>query len=132
MGDKIQIRFLPSQPSVNYPDGWGFPLWRDLIPNSFVLLFPVLATIGAVFLFRERHLARSGLVAEGSVTGCEPNGRKFRVYYDFLAEDGRTFEGVNDYSSDEYENGSRIPVIYLRNRPQRNDCYPMTSYRTIQ
>jgi hypothetical protein len=129
VGETISIRFLPSDPAVNYPSTWGFPVWRDFVPNLFMLLFPVLGCVGAVFLYRERHLARKGLVADGRVTGCEPNGRKFKVYYEFLTENDMTFEGVDNYS-DEYDVGSKIPVIYLRKNPRRNDSYPMTSYRT--
>lgn len=128
VGDTILIRFLPSDPTINYPSTWGLPVWQDLTPNLFLLLFPILGCVGAVFLYRERHLARSGLVADGRVTGCEPNGRRFRVYYEFLTTDGQTFEGHNNYS-DEYDIGSKILIIYLRNKPKRNDSYPMESYR---
>ncbi len=131
VGDKVLVRFLPTDPNVNFPSTWGWPMWPDLIPNLFLLLFPVLGVVGAVFLFKEWHLARSGLVVDGRVTSCEPNGRKFRVYYEFSTEDKTTSEGIENYCDDEYDVGSRIRIIYLRNKPSRNDCYPMNSYRTV-
>ena len=129
VGETIDIRYLPSDPSVNYPDGWGMPIWGNLIPNLFLSMFPIMGVVGAAFLYRERRLARTGIVVDGKVTGCESNGTKFRVYYDFLTESNCTFEGVDNYS-DEYEVDAKIRVIYLRSDPKRNDSYPMTSFRT--
>jgi len=130
VGDQIPILFLPSDPSINHPSGWVWWSWWDLAPHLFMLFFSSLGAVGLGYLYRERRLARIGWVTEGKVIACAPKGSRFRVDYEFYAEDQKEFDGANEYS-DEYESGSNIRVIYLRKNPKRNDTYPMSTYSTV-
>ena len=51
--------------------------------------------------------------------------------YEFLSEDGTSFDGADEYS-DEYETESSIRVIYLRKNPKMNETYPMSTYSTVE
>lgn len=128
---QIPILFLPSDPSVNYPSGWAWWSWGDLVPHLSMLFFSSIGVVGLGYVYRERRLARIGWVIEGKVIACAPKRGRFRVDYEFFSEDQEQFDGANE-CSDEYETGSKIRVIYLRKNPRRNDTYPMSSYQTIE
>lgn len=86
----------------------------------------LLVASGAIFIagLRKRELARIGVVVEGRVTGCAPDRRRFKVYYEFATEDSVWMEG-NTAMTEECEAGDSIPVMYLRRNPKRNDFYPL-------
>jgi hypothetical protein len=130
VGENIPIRFLPSDPSVNHPTPWDLWMWPDIVYVSVLLVtFGAFAKL-VLFLYRERRLARIGLVTEGEVIACAPKGKTFRVDYEFYDENHTQFDGANE-DSEEYKSGSSIRVIYLRKNPKRNDTYPMSSYETV-
>jgi hypothetical protein len=122
-GEKILIRYLPNNPSVNQPVSW---VWFSAWELPYYLLGLGLLTVEAALLvtgWRKRQLARMGVVVEGRVTACQPDRNQFRAYYDFTTEDNASFEG-SARVSDECEVGMSIPIIYLRSNPERNDYYP--------
>jgi hypothetical protein len=130
VGDPIRVQYLPSNPLFNHPSGWAWwSWWNILILQSVMVLFPGVGVVGLVNLYRERRLARIGWVTEGTVIACAPNRSRFRVDYEFCAEDKAEFDGA-DENCDEYETGSKIRVIYLRKNPKRNSTYPNSTYHT--
>ena len=133
VGEPIRIQYLPSNPWVNHPSGWAWWNWWDNgFPQLFLLLFPGMGVVGAVNLYRERHLARVGWVTEGKVIACAPKGSRFRVDYVFSSEDHEEFDGDTEDSFDEYQTDSKIRVIYLRKNPKRNDAYPLSVFETVE
>jgi hypothetical protein len=90
---------------------------------SLGLIILVAAGVLVIGGLRQRKLARMGIVVEGRVTGCAPDGNLFKVYYEFTTEDNVSMEG-NARMSEECEAGDSIPVMYLRSNPKRNDFYP--------
>jgi hypothetical protein len=131
IGEPIRVQYLPGNPFVNHPSGWAWWSWWDnVIPQLFFLAFPGGGIAILVSLYRERRLARVGLVTEGEVIACAPNGKQFRVDYEFYDENREQFDGANE-NCDEYKTGSNIRVIYLKKTPKRNDTYPMATYRTV-
>jgi hypothetical protein len=58
------------------------------------------------------------------VTSCTPKDRAYRVDYEFRTEGGTLINGHID-SKDSYETGTRIWILYLPQRPQRNHRYPL-------
>jgi hypothetical protein len=131
VGQQLPIRFLPADPSINYPNGWNwFDPW-DGVLYLFPVFFTILGFVCTLLLHRDLRLARTGWVVEGKVTGCAPRKSKFSLYYEFHTQDGRRFEGSNDYS-DEYDVDSSIQIIYLRSNPKRNDRYPMSTFRSVE
>jgi hypothetical protein len=121
-GEKILIRYLPNNPSVNQPANWE---WFSVWELPFYLIGPgILVALAALFIVgsRKRKLARMGVVVQGRVTGCAPDRKLFTVYYEFDTEDNVRMEGSTKLS-EECEAGNSIPVMYLRSNPKRNDCY---------
>jgi hypothetical protein len=134
VGSQIQVLYLPSDPSVNYPKGWG---WWDF-GYLFLFYFGALPVYGgartAWSLYRDWRLARLGWVTEGKVTICVPkkNTGKFMVDYEFRTQNDELIEGSNNNCDDEYKTDSKIKVIYLRHQPKRNDSSPLNSYRMVE
>lgn len=133
VGDQLAILYVPSDPSITHPIGWAWWTWWNLIPLAFMLFFSGIGAAGLVYSYRRRSLARSGQVTNGKVIACAPNpkGTRFRVRYQFTSEDGRQFDGVNDYSDDEYQEGAKVRVVYMRQNPRRNAMYPLTDFPTV-
>jgi hypothetical protein len=131
VGENIPIRFLPSDPSLNHPTPWDLWVWSDFVFVTFLLVSFGAAAKLAVFLYRERRLARIGWVTEGKVIACAPKGSRFRVDYEFFDENHTLFDGANE-NSDEYKTGSSIRVIYQRKHPPKNDTYPMDSFHEVE
>jgi hypothetical protein len=122
-GEKIPIRYLPEDPSVNQPVDWG---WFSAGWAIFYLLGLVLvAGAGAIIIagLRKKELTRMGIVVEGKVTGCALDRRQFKVYYEFTTEDKLEMEG-STRMPEECAAGDPIPVMYLPGNPKRNDYYP--------
>ncbi|MGO9339701.1 MAG: DUF3592 domain-containing protein [Terracidiphilus sp.] len=122
-GEKISIRYLPKDPSVNQPVHWG---WFSVGWAMFYFIgLGLLVGAGAIIIagLRKRKLARMGVVVEGKVTGCAPNRSRFTVYYEFTTEANVWMEG-STRMSEECAAGDSIPVMYLRSNPKRNDFYP--------
>ena len=123
VGGQIPIRYLPDDPHVNLPIGWGwFSAW-DIFPVLLLLAYIGIAGAMIISALRARTLARVGLVVEGKVTGCAPHQRLFTTYYEFTTENNISMEGHADLA-DEFEVGTSIPIIYLRSDPKRNGRYP--------
>jgi hypothetical protein len=132
VGDAIAIQFLPSDPSVNYPSGWAWWTWWDFVPQLFVVWFSGIGWVGLGYIYRERRFARIGWVTTGKVVACAPKRDKFRVDYEFRADDGAEFDGANESSYDEYATGATIRVIYMRKNPKRNDMYPLADFPPVE
>lgn len=136
VGQPILIRFLPTNPAINHPAAWEWTLGSDIVPILFLLLLSCLGFLPAALLpaklLRERSLARNGWCVDGKVTACAPNHARFSVDYEFHTQEHLLVEGSNDYSEEEYELGSTIRIIYLRDHPRRNAFYPLSAYRIVE
>jgi hypothetical protein len=127
-GKEISILYLPANPQINQPSKWEwFSAW-DIFRPIYVLLTIVISAILIGVGLRQRTLVRMGVVVEGRVASCVRNEEVFRVHYRFESEGGLAWEGSSDVA-DEYEVGTSIPVIYLRDNPKRNDRYPVSGFR---
>ena len=130
-GEKILVRFLPSDPSINHPDAWE---WSANIGWWFVAWVVFNWSVGSfalAFLLRDRRLARTGRVAAATVIGCRPDDRRFRVEYEFRAGNGDLINGHSD-RADEYGVGAIVWILYLPSRPTRNDMYPLPLFHVIE
>ena len=122
--DKILVRFLPSNPALNHPYAWE---WSPAIGwdwIAFQVYFWLMGSFSLVVLLRDRTLARKGNVASGVVTSCIRKDRSFHTEYEFRTADGAAMKGKTD-RKDEYEIGTTVWVLYLPQRPRRNDLYPV-------
>ena len=119
-GDKILVRFLPSNPSINHPEAWEWSVAIGWWFVTFQVFNWAIGGIALALLLRDRRLARHGSIAAAIVTGCTPDDRRFRVDYEFRTEDGVLMKGHSD-RADEYGIGATVWILYLPRRPQRND-----------
>jgi hypothetical protein len=122
--DKILVRFLPSNPAVNHPYAWEWSPAIGWVWVAFQVFFWAMGGAALVVLCRDRTLARKGNVASGVVTNCVPKDGSFHVEYEFRTADGAPMKGNAD-RKEEYEAGARVWVLYLPQRPRRNDLYPL-------
>lgn len=126
-GGQIPIRYLPEDPRENLPINVEVFSVRDTQPFLLCLFFIGLSIYVIYTYFRERRLARMGVVVEARVTGCAPYHKQFDVYYEFTAEGNLSMEG-SCLTEDEYEVGASIPVIYRRSNPKKNESYPVAGF----
>lgn len=133
VGSQIQVLYLPSDPSVNYPKGLGWWDFSYLFPFYFGGIAVYAGGKTAWSLYRDWRLARLGWVTEGTVTLCVPtkNAERFMVDYEFRTQRDELVEGSNNDCYEEYKTDSKIKVLYLRQHPKRNDSYPLSSYRMV-
>lgn len=140
-GSTITVLYLPSDPSVNHPEGWGWWDFGLLFMCVYIGALPAYLGVRAGWnLLRDWHLARHGLVTDGTVTLCVPqrSGNNFMVDYEFRTQtDFRTqqeeelIEGSDNDCHDEYKTDAKIRVIYLRNHPARNSSYPIPTFEMV-
>ncbi|WP_263352280.1 DUF3592 domain-containing protein [Acidicapsa acidisoli] len=129
--DKIPIRFLPTNPTINHPDTWEWSVAIGGFYTAIEIFFTSLGALVFAFIWRERQLAREGNAAGGVVTSCKLTDRRYEVEYQFCTEDGTTMKGKSD-CADEYGAGARIWVLYLPRKPMRNHPYPMDLFEVVE
>lgn len=131
VGGRLHIWYLPGNPHINLPTRWEwFSAW-DIYSDIFLLFLMGVAGVVISVSFRERTLARMGIVVEGRVTGCAPNGKLVKVYYEFNTEDNGVIEGSREMP-EAREFGASIMIIYLRHNPKRNGIYPLGGFRIAE
>jgi len=123
-GDRIFIRYLPTNPRINQPVNWRwFSIW-ELPYYVFGAGLLVGVAILVIMGLRKRKLARFGVVVEGRVIGCAPKRSRFTTYYEFTTKENERVEG-SAQTLEEREVGKPFLVLYQKDKPERNDCYPM-------
>jgi hypothetical protein len=127
----IIIRFLPSDPTTNHPYAWEWSVLMGLDSFVFGLIFMSFGSIQLIKLLRERRLAREGVAVLGVVKSCMRKNRKLWVEYEFHTEDGACMKGSSG-STDQYEAGTSIWILYLPKNHQRNHIYPLSNYRVVE
>jgi len=129
--DRILIRFLPSDPTINHPYAWEWsvPL-MDAVLIGVLLFVALFVVVALIYSRRERNLIREGKAVPGVVTNCIRNDGQFRVKYEFRTESGILMTGSSN-SKDSSETGACIWILYLSNKPQRNCSYPVPGYDVL-
>ena len=126
-GDVLEIRYVPSDPSINHPASWEWSAgWENFV-------VPVIGLASVIFyralLRRQRHLAVEGIPAFATVTGTSRGRNGPIVKYEFRT-DGGIYQG-SDSSPGRKATGTRICILYLPNDPNRNGIYPLSAYRVL-
>lgn len=133
----LPIRYLPTDPSVNYPVGWEESSGSIIEPLIAAIMFAVflgMITLGLLLPFRfYRQLIREGVPAVGAVTKFSPRrGRTGpSICYEFRSDDGRTMSGTSAFNWVP-EIGASVCILYLPQNPQKNQLYPLPYYRVAQ
>lgn len=124
----IPIRYLPSSPTVNHPAAWeenAEPAWVPVV-------LPGVLALGGVFLLmnlrRQAVVVAEGLPTAGVITKCFRVKGGWAVRYQFRTKDGSVTKG-SDQIYRRLEAGSTVCVLYLPERPRRNQLYPGCLYR---
>ena len=140
-GSRITVLYLPSDPLVNHPRGWGWWDFGLLFMCVYIGALPTFVGVRAAWnLIRDHHLARHGLVTYGTVTLCVPRSRgnnfmvdyEFRTQPDYHAQNDQLIEGSNNNCPDEYKTDAKIRVIYLPHHPNRNTSWPLDSFQMVE
>lgn len=126
--DRIFVRFLPADPTINHPDAWEWSLLFDAKGIYVLVSFSILGSIILAILYGERRFVREGSPTVGTVTSCALKERLFRLEYDFSTEDGASIKGSGE-SRIPREIGSNIYVLYLPQNPRRSRPYPTPNFR---
>jgi hypothetical protein len=129
--DKISVRFLPSNPAINHPDAWEWSPLMSLVPIIFAIISIGFGGAALAILFRERRLVREGTAVPGIVTGCIRKDRGFQVEYAFRTEQGISIRGKSG-STDQFEAGANVWILYLSKNPRRNHLYPLPDYSVVE
>jgi hypothetical protein len=133
VGSSIQIRYVPTRPELNRPEGSGngiLPPWVPFIVGGVLAFFSFLATVP---LRGQRRLLAEGRPAPAVVTrhgklerGQHGNKLGRRYFYEFLALSGARAQGKAGPVKDPPAVGRTISVIYDPEKPVRNAPYPLT------
>lgn len=128
--DKIDIRYLPSNPAMNHPADWEWSEWDVLQPIILAFIFIAIFARLHSYLRRERTLAREGIPAEGVVGSCTRNRNGLRVAYEFRTERGERIFGSSDCKG-VLQPGQSIWILYQPGDPTKNRSYPLSEYDIV-
>jgi hypothetical protein len=128
-GAAIEVRYLPSDPSHNYPSQNppnGIDPWMPLTVGVLCL---AICGLPILKVRRERRLLESGRPAPGVVTRCRRaygnrGGPKNWLYYEY-APPGEGTTKARAAVSRQLPEGSLICVLYDPENPRRSAPYPM-------
>jgi hypothetical protein len=125
--DQILIRFVPTDPNINHPDAWAWSVSMDTGGILLLALLILVCTVSIAVPYGGRVLATEGWPAQARVIACAPKNRGYWISYEFQTED-RTLMSGRKYRIDHYEVGASVWVLYLPQKPERNDLYPLSNY----
>ena len=129
-GDSLSVRYLDSK-------SWVGSRAPGRMPEP-VLLLPLTLLLGSGALVyvvqRQRSLLAEGRLAEATVTGAKKvdhgeHGKHWRVSYEFHALSGARTTGHFDARKNPPAPGTKVTIIYDRNRPSRSARYPLQLVR---
>lgn len=127
----VPIRYLPSNPAVNHPAAWedsDLSIWGPLILPLFIATTAVLGFAG---LRKQRQLIIEGVFATGVVTNCTRYKGKYFLKCEFRTQNGQEIKGKG-VTLMIPEIGATVPVLYLPQKPSRNQSYPLDLYRIAE
>jgi hypothetical protein len=95
---------------------------RDALPRIFFSLSCVALTGVVLALYRkESLLAEDHLVARATVTELKKGRRGSRsISYEFVAFDGKQYQGDSDWGAQKVQVGNEVPVLYRTLDPAVN------------
>jgi hypothetical protein len=127
--NRIIVRYLPSDPTVNHPAWWEWSLLSEW-PVIFILLaFGLASSATSISFFKARKVLVYGKPAAGTLKSHGSGSRK--ASYEFLTPTGTRVTG-NDYISDLRQVGSSVWIVYMPENPRRNVLYPSVSFYVEQ
>jgi hypothetical protein len=122
----LAVRYLPSNPDVNHPAAWEWPLMPSIAGMICLAILTFTFITFAVIICRRRQLVARGEPAVASVTGCSPGKTSYLLKYEFHT-DTQSSKGEG-WSSTRREIGAKIWVLYLPGNLNRNHPYPFPDY----
>lgn len=129
----LPVLYVPADPAKNHPEGWEWAtrlFWDAMIGP---LIFMVGGTFSFSMLRAQRRVVAKGVPVVAVVTSCTtaPKSGGFVVGYEFRTDDGTECRGRGWFGSS-LETGSKVCVLYLAQKPQRNQPYPSAYYLVAQ
>jgi hypothetical protein len=127
-GSTIQVRFVPSRPSISHPIAWNaptFPLWLAYLLAG---ILPAVSLVPLIFLRRQARLLTEGRPAPGRVTAIKNADKVLVVHYEFRLLNGVVAKGKSN-ASKAPAGDATLCVLYDPENPRRNALYPFSLVR---
>jgi hypothetical protein len=130
VGDRLAVRYLAADPSINYPAGYEerpLPRW---FPFFIVGAAILPASLLPLQILRQRRLLTDGRPAPAVITGFRRvhhthGGYQRFVSYEFPLVGGGTAKGRGPASRNTPGEGGTICILYDPDNPKRNVPYPL-------
>jgi hypothetical protein len=123
-GDRIPIRYLPTDPSNNHPAAWPTnvtPEWVVIfVPVSFISVTGLLAWM----LRKQWRLLAEGRPAPGVVTKSRQVKNQKILHYQFRTIDGAIHKGRSN-ARQLMRAGEPVCVLYDPENPRSSQVYPL-------
>jgi hypothetical protein len=126
VGDRLPVRFVPSQPSISHPVDWawkGLPFW---IPYFATAMLAGIAALLAFQLARQMRLLAEGRAVPGRITAIR-KAKGLIVLYEFEVN-GAKIKG-RAHVRKMPPPGDPVCVLYDLENPRRNAIYPLEMVR---
>ena len=130
VGDKVPVRYLPSNPALNHPEEWQMGVTPAFVAFLVPAMFIGLAVLMGVMVSRQSRLLSEGRPTPGIVLKTRRSDKNALVWYEFrvlsgAVRKGRSSAGRRGLPAE----GSVVCVIYDPDNPRRNAIYPFPLVR---
>ena len=129
-GGPPAIRYVPADPTINYPFAWDrspLPAW---VPYSFAAMLALGALALWFALNTQARLLMEGLPAPGVVTKVYRVKGGWSTRYRFRMKDGSVRKGASQLPK-RMQPGEVLCILYHPEKPGRNRPYPLSLYRLV-
>ncbi len=126
VGSSLAVRYLPSDPAINYPSGWRQKTMPAWLPPLAGLGLLALSWLPAHALRSQRRLLAEGRPAPAVVTRHHKDQHGVTIHYEFPLLSGARCAGKSGPMKKPPEIGSQICIIYDPDQPSRNSKYPFS------
>lgn len=126
VGSSVAIRYVPSDPEINYPAGWKrktMPVW---LPPLVAIGLLALSWLPAHALRHQRRLLVEGRPAPAVVTRHHKDQHGITVHYEFPLLSGAKATGKSGPVKKPPAIGSEICILYDPDQPSTNSRYPLS------
>jgi hypothetical protein len=127
-GSTIQVRFVPSRPSISHPIAWNaqvLPLWLACLLGA---TMAALSPLPLIPVRRQTRLLTEGRPAPGRVTAVKRADKFLVVHYEFRLLNGVVAKGKSN-ASKAPAGDAPLCVLYDPENPRRNGLYPFSLVR---
>jgi len=131
VGDRIPVRYIPADPSVNHPASWPVSVTPEWIVAFVPASFLAITAIFGWMIRRQWRLLAEGRPAPGVVTKARRVKNQRILHYEFRTMDGAVRKGRSN-ARHLYAIGEPVCVLYDPERPGTSQVYPLPFVRLVR